>query len=243
MTDRHTVDSITSDALDQLYYRLDQIWDAAALHRQGLLTAAELYAVIEADDPLDPATTGHVYLSTGCHHGDHAYCQAMTGLNGAKRPSRCKFCDARCQCSCHDEQPSGPAAIEAIEAARAEVVRQMDADPDGLKAGMIVKPYTEHGEKKWVFRCWGTDDGCDGWLSLDHYSQQSAQRARDRHVAEEHQAEATEPVQQTDADPDDPPVQCWHTEPDTPCDWDVCKQPERLAVGDYGTDPREQPGA
>jgi hypothetical protein len=52
--------------------------------------------------------------------------------------------------------------------------------------------------------------------------------------------EATEPVRQVDADPDDPPVQCWHTEPGTPCDWDVCKQPERLAAGDYGTDPREQ---
>jgi hypothetical protein len=39
---------------------------------------------------------------------------------------------------------------------------------------------------------------------------------------------------------DDPPVQCWHTEPGTPCDWDVCHQPERLAAGDYGTDPREQ---
>jgi hypothetical protein len=36
---------------------------------------------------------------------------------------------------------------------------------------------------------------------------------------------------------DNPPVQCWHTEPDTPCDWDVCRQPERLAAGDRGTDP------
>jgi len=52
--------------------------------------------------------------------------------------------------------------------------------------------------------------------------------------------QATEPAQQADADPDDPPVQCWHTEPGTPCDWDVCNQPERLAAGDYGTDPREQ---
>jgi hypothetical protein len=42
---------------------------------------------------------------------------------------------------------------------------------------------------------------------------------------------------------DDPPVQCWHTEPDTPCDWDVCRQPERLAAGDRGTDParKERP--
>ena len=43
---------------------------------------------------------------------------------------------------------------------------------------------------------------------------------------------------------DDQPVQCWHAEPDTPCDWDVCRQPERLAAGDRGVDPalrREQP--
>lgn len=66
-----------------------------------------------------------------------------------------------------------------------EAARQMDADPHGLKAGMIVKPYTDHGQRKWVFRCWGTDT-CDGALSLDHYSEQSAQRARDRHVATEH---------------------------------------------------------
>lgn len=36
---------------------------------------------------------------------------------------------------------------------------------------------------------------------------------------------------------DDPPVQCWHTEPGSPCDWNICRQPERLAAGDRGTDP------
>lgn len=36
---------------------------------------------------------------------------------------------------------------------------------------------------------------------------------------------------------DDPPVQCWHTEPGSPCDWNVCRQPERAAAGDRGTDP------
>lgn len=41
---------------------------------------------------------------------------------------------------------------------------------------------------------------------------------------------------------DDPPVQCWHTEPDSPCDWDVCRQPERLAAGDRGTDPARDGG-
>jgi len=38
---------------------------------------------------------------------------------------------------------------------------------------------------------------------------------------------------------DDPPVQCWHTEASSPCDWDVCRQPERLARGDRGIDPAE----
>ncbi|RSN64029.1 hypothetical protein DMH12_04460 [Streptomyces sp. WAC 04229] len=32
-------------------------------------------------------------------------------------------------------------------------------------------------------------------------------------------------------------VQCWHTEADSPCDWDACRQPDRLAAGDRGTDP------
>lgn len=36
---------------------------------------------------------------------------------------------------------------------------------------------------------------------------------------------------------DDQPVQCWHTEADSPCDWNICRQPERLTAGDYGTDP------
>lgn len=58
--------------------------------------------------------------------------------------------------------------------------------------GLVVEPYrNDRGENVWVFRCWGTDT-CDGWLSLDHYSEQSAERARDRHVAEEH-AEQPEP--------------------------------------------------
>ncbi|MFF9097602.1 hypothetical protein ACF1AX_31330 [Streptomyces sp. NPDC014802] len=39
---------------------------------------------------------------------------------------------------------------------------------------------------------------------------------------------------------DDPPVQCWHTEPGSPCDWTICRQPERLAAGDRGTDPADE---
>lgn len=43
----------------------------------------------------------HHYLSTGCLHGEHAYCQAKTGRVGAKKPAECKFCQAACRCRCH----------------------------------------------------------------------------------------------------------------------------------------------
>jgi hypothetical protein len=43
----------------------------------------------------------HAYLSTGCLHGDHGYCQGMTGLAGKKRPGECKHCGAKCVCECH----------------------------------------------------------------------------------------------------------------------------------------------
>lgn len=46
----------------------------------------------------------HVYLSTGCLHGNHEYCKSMTGLNGAKRPGECKFCKAKCICACHPKE-------------------------------------------------------------------------------------------------------------------------------------------
>lgn len=52
--------------------------------------------------------------------------------------------------------------------------------------GLVVQPYrADDGSNKWVFRCWGTDS-CDGWLSLDHTSEQSAARALTSHVQEFH---------------------------------------------------------
>lgn len=54
---------------------------------------------------------------------------------------------------------------------------------------LVVEPYrNDWGESACAFRCWGTST-CDGRLPLDHYSQESAERARDRHVAEEHTTE------------------------------------------------------
>jgi hypothetical protein len=43
----------------------------------------------------------HSYLSTGCLHGEHGYCQSNTGAAGAKIPAQCKFCAAPCRCRCH----------------------------------------------------------------------------------------------------------------------------------------------
>lgn len=50
---------------------------------------------------LREGSEGHTYLSTGCLHGNHGYCQGTTGANGAKKPAECKFCAARCVCECH----------------------------------------------------------------------------------------------------------------------------------------------
>jgi hypothetical protein len=43
----------------------------------------------------------HKYLSTGCLHDEHEYCQGRTGLAGSKTPAQCKFCEAPCRCHCH----------------------------------------------------------------------------------------------------------------------------------------------
>ena len=66
----------------------------------------------------EQASERHVYLSTGCLHGDHAYCQNHTGLSGAKRPASCKFCGVRCVCPCHQtateqRRPDNPAEVDA----------------------------------------------------------------------------------------------------------------------------------
>lgn len=47
-------------------------------------------------------TGRHVYLSTACIAGRHEYCDAMTGQQGEKRPTRSKFSDAPCICWHHD---------------------------------------------------------------------------------------------------------------------------------------------
>lgn len=66
-------------------------------------TARDRHIAEDHTEPAPAATQAaeHVYLSTGCLHGDHDYCKSMTGLNGAKRPGECKKCAAKCICGCH----------------------------------------------------------------------------------------------------------------------------------------------
>jgi hypothetical protein len=184
MTDRHTADSINDNDLDALYYRLTQARDAVALHRQGLITTAELYATVEAEH--STATHADTTLTRIRAYAQHAIDTGDTGPGPAI---------GRLLLQLLDEQPA-PAATEATKpglvvtiegspTAAGEAIRQMDADTTEPHTGLVVQPYRDHGEQKWVFRCWGTDT-CDGYLSLDHQSQQSAERARDRHVAEDH---------------------------------------------------------
>ncbi len=42
------------------------------------------------------------YYSTACLHGVHRHCRNDRTLSGdPKVPNACKFCSARCICSCH----------------------------------------------------------------------------------------------------------------------------------------------
>jgi hypothetical protein len=55
----------------------------------------------------------HRYLSTGCLHGDHAYCQTQARRydGTVKTAAVCKFCSegddrgGSCVCHCHREAP------------------------------------------------------------------------------------------------------------------------------------------
>lgn len=80
-----------------------------------------------------------------------------------------------------------PDRVEELIAGIRDTARQAATKKQPAPAtGLVVEPYrTDRGEHAWVFRCWGTTT-CDGWLSLDHPSRQSAERARDRHTAEHH---------------------------------------------------------
>lgn len=118
MNDRHTASTITDEQLDTLYRRIDTLEHAEA----AIARARTLADLIEAGAPWTanhqtlaarireavadrPPADGHVYLSTGCRHGDHTYCQNHTGQSGHKTPAQCKFCRSPCICGCHQGAP------------------------------------------------------------------------------------------------------------------------------------------
>lgn len=69
-------------------------WDDSHV-RAGL---AAVLAIVHSADP-------HIYLSTGCLHGDHTYCQveARRYDGSTKTAATCKFCASPCVCPCHRE--------------------------------------------------------------------------------------------------------------------------------------------
>lgn len=103
--------------------------------------------------------TGHRYLSTGCRHGEHGYCQSNTGSQGQKVPAQCKFCASKCVCSCH---APGTAAVV-----------KHTADPDALE---VPESLTTGGADDWcgaeppggIGAEWTAKDGTQGsWGDCD----------------------------------------------------------------------------
>jgi len=129
--------------------------------------------------------------------------------------------------------PDAKAVVRAAEALTTQVRRIADA----LSAPVIPAETT------------GDDDACrsvdvDGEPVLvrgsGDFTEQDAKFFGEivRAAKRRYEAEVAAPAADED---DDPPAACWHTEPGTPCDWDVCRQPDRLAAGDHGVDPATTP--
>ncbi|MFP8944740.1 hypothetical protein ACLIYM_25355 [Streptomyces fenghuangensis] len=74
----------------------------------------------------------HVYLSTGCLHGQHGYCQGKNGLAGAKTPASCKFCAAPCVCDCHHGDETA-APVEGSDQRRTHDAQEPAVPAAGLR--------------------------------------------------------------------------------------------------------------
>lgn len=161
MTIRHTVDTLTSDALDALYEQLEAA-EAGETRRQ-LATAHEALASATTRAARAEAAIARVRAVAGW---------AIQGWSDLSPEKVLLAVEG-------EQSAPAPAATQATD----------DERPPTITTGLVVQPYRDdHNRPRWVFRCWGTDT-CDGWLSLDHHSQQSARRARDRHVTEAHPGE------------------------------------------------------
>lgn len=197
MDTRPTASTITDNQLDELHTALDGAYRERA-QLLALLAALHPSVIAPAPDIEDEDGWQILYLRIGgkqaSWHIAPRDAELLAHVEHVPADDRRARWDGHtteekyAHISRHAARLYAEARVRAeTHLAEAEAIRQMDADPHGLKAGMTVQPYREYGKEKWVFRCWGTDDGCDGYLSLDHTSQQWAEQARDRHVAENHQ--------------------------------------------------------
>lgn len=90
----------------------------------------------------------HVYLSTGCLHGHHDYCQNNTGAAGTKIPAQCKFCEAPCVCDCHK---TAKALAEQNENLRDLLDEARSWARHGYEIGQRSCTWTDHGvAPKWL---------------------------------------------------------------------------------------------
>lgn len=116
---------------------------------------------------------GHQYLSTGCLHGEHGYCQSNTGSQGQKIPAVCKFCRAPCMCSCHL-----PGEVTVVErTVNKTAVKRVDeycyATPPGGVGAQWTGPDNTSGS-------WGD---CDCTKPSDHEGDHACEPCTKRHGA------------------------------------------------------------
>lgn len=93
-------------------------------HAGNHLTTREQWGDHHPDEIVE-STGAHVYLSTGCLHGDHDYCQRVVG-SWHKQPAQCKFCAAPCVCLCHEIGYATPASAGEPKATSKD--RQIEED-------------------------------------------------------------------------------------------------------------------
>lgn len=223
MTDRKTASTITDRELDELYNDLAALREVARSYcphcgrGDATPTVADWEQQKQRADQAETETArvralhhpvGVVAAAEFGNPPDCAICgpnswpcpttRALDGptpITGADGHIICT-CTHGTPCGCgtspHYQQPA-PAKPSGFRPYQpADIPRT--GNPDHT---LVVEPYrNDWREHVWAFRCWGTPT-CDGWLSLDHSSQQSAERARDRHVAEQHSEPAAPAATQT----------------------------------------------
>lgn len=133
--------------------------------------------------------SGHRYLSTGCRHGEHGYCQSNTGSQGDKTPAQCKFCGSGCVCSCHMpgtvtvvERIVNPAALEAVAAGPS--MKDLCTGTDEAMCGAEPPLRADHPGTQWG-DCWCT-------LLPDHEGDHRCEPCAHRHGAPSWPQEASD---------------------------------------------------